>query len=159
MRTSPEASRQFPLVPGKVALYLDAVPKHVVASKRSFTVELVIVNGLGRSFSLPNACDGWLLVNLASGPNVFEPGNGLVGCAPQIVPAGTTRVSREVGMTYDGCDQDPGATPSATMPLCGGPNHDEMPLLPPGRYRLQPDIAGVPHPIVPDPVTVILDKV
>lgn len=138
-------STTYPLIQGKVAIYVQGMPTAIVANGRPVVVRLVLVNGLGHTATVPNACSGWLEVGLTP-PGVpypfFEP---TILCPRSVIKIepGITRVSRTVLTTYAECAQDPVPTDSA-VPRCTGASHNQMPNLPPGRYQLAVETAGIP---------------
>jgi hypothetical protein len=130
----------------------------VPADGRSFTVGLVLANGLGRSFTVPDVCDGWLDVGLVSSTISFDAASEDVGCAGQVIPTGLTRLTRTVQTTYGACSGARDASVTKNFPVCIGPGTDQIPPLPPGIYHLRFDTANIPHAVTPGSVKIILTK-
>lgn len=145
----------YALIPGEVAIYVAGLPTRIVANGRSFVVRLVVVDGLGHSFAIPGACNGWLDAGLTSPAIPFESFDGGVACPAQAIGPGETQVSRTVITTYPQCSQEPTQSDPAG-PRCTGPEHNQPPVLPPGRYRLSVDTTWFPHAHVEGLVGVML---
>lgn len=144
------------MIPGKVAIYVAQAPASVAYGGPDFPVRLVLVNGLGHSFAVAGACDGWLIASLATSTITSEPGDGLVACADHLVRPGTTRITRTVGTTYSSCSSDPVTPPDVADPECLGRHHQTIPPLPPGRYNLALDTTSIPHATIPAPATITI---
>jgi hypothetical protein len=148
----------YAVTSGKVAIYVESPPKHLVSNGRSFTVHLVLVNGLGHSFPVQNACNGWLNAGLVSRTIGFDFISNLMLCKRALmVKPGITRISRTVITTYPECSQDP-VEPKSRTPRCGGPKHNVMPKLPPGAYHLKFDTLEIPNAHIATPVEITLTK-
>jgi hypothetical protein len=143
-------------VPGKVAIYVQSFPTRAVSNGNNITLGLVIVNGLGRSFTVPSACNGWLEAGLVNNVIDFDLVNGDVLCAGQEVQPGVTQLSRAVATTYQSCGQDAHARITPNSPHCLGSNHDIMPPLPIGTYALRIDTTDIPEAVIPDSVAISL---
>lgn len=143
----------YPLMPGTVAIYVQGLPRRVVASGHAFVVQVVMVNGLGHAFAIPGACNGWLEVGLESRTIKFPFRSTLMACSSLIISPGITRASRSVITTYPGCSEDP-RHQSSQFPVCTGIAHDQAPVLPPGPYRLALETGAVPQAQVVSPVDV-----
>ena len=146
----------YPAIAGKVAVYVHVASTRVVANGQPITVEVVLVNDLGRSFEVTGACDGWLDVGLANRTIAFEPAYADVGCSNDTIPTGVTTLTRTVETTYYGCSQDPTAKATANFPICTGSAHDQIPPLPPGTYHLALDTSEIPHPDLREAITITL---
>jgi hypothetical protein len=150
----------YPAVPGHVALYVTVPDSRVPADGRNFNVVIVLVNGLGRSFIIPGACNGWIFAGLRSS-TVFSgfPGDGGVYCAGRTIAPGHTRTTLNVSTGYDGCSADPATRPTPSMPRCTGPSgQPTVPNLPPGTYHLQLSTPDIPDAVIRGQTTVVLTK-
>ena len=127
--SSTDSSGRYPLIHGKVAIYIDSAPRQIAADGRSFIVGLTLVNGLGHAFDIPDACNGWLPVGLESPTVGFRAVTGGVACASLSIAPGITHATRSVITTYPGCSEGP-AVPGAELPQCTGPDHRQVPPLP-----------------------------
>lgn len=143
----------YPLITGKVAIYVQGLPRLVVASGHAFVVQVVMVNGLGHAFAIPGACNGWLEVGLESRTIKFPFLSTSMACSSLVISPGITRASRSVITTYPGCSEDL-RHQSSPFPACTGTAHDQAPVLPPGPYRLVVETSGVPRTEVVSPVDV-----
>jgi hypothetical protein len=155
---TPSQSSLYPAVAGKVLIYLRPASVHAVADGHSFVVELVVVNGLGRPFIVPDVCNGWLEAGLASATITFGETSLDVGCAGQTVPVGATRLQRTISTSYEGCSQNPDGPFTANSPACLPHGTDPIPPLPAGNYRLQLYTTNIPHAVIANAVTVTLTK-
>jgi hypothetical protein len=144
------------MIPGKVAIYVKRAPVRIASGAPDFKVRLVLVNGLGHSFAVGNACNGWLVPSLATSKFSSQPGSGLVGCAAHIVAPGTTQILRILGTSYSSCSGDRSQRPSLALPVCTGRHHDTIPPLPPGRYQLAIDTTTIPDALRRDHVRIIV---
>lgn len=148
-------STSYPVIPGKVAIYIDGAPQRIVANGRSFVVHLVVVNGLGHPFDIPNGCNGWLPVGLESARIGFTFLDGGVACPPTTINPGITRAARTVITTYSECSQGP-VGEGSPYPECAGPNRNQAPVLPPGAYHLTVETSGIPNAHVVGPARITL---
>jgi hypothetical protein len=155
---APHSADPYPLIAGKVAIYVRVAQTRLADDGRPFDAELVLINGLGRSFVVPAACNGWLAVGLASSSITSRPLYTLMGCAGLTVPVGLTDIRRTVQTTYSGCTQNRQDKATANAPTCLGNTSNLLPPLPPGAYRLQLDTHAIPNAVVRTPVTITLVK-
>jgi hypothetical protein len=139
----------YPVVPGKVALYLELPRTTAPADGDPIAAVVHLVNGLGHPFVVPGACNGLVQVGLAVDGQPFGFFDGQVACAGQSIHTGDTRIPVVISTEYRQCSQNrSGAT--AASPYCQGPNHNQLSPLPPGLYPI--DIAtnsGFPQTTTP----------
>jgi hypothetical protein len=156
--THGDRATSYPVVPGRVALYLELTRATAPADGGPITAAVHVINGLGHPFAVPNACNGLVQVGLEVGDQPFGFGNGLVACAGQSIPTGETVIPVVIATTYSECSQNRSRA-TATSPYCQGPAHSEMPSLPPGLYPI--DIttnSGFPPTVTPRHPTLTLTR-
>ena len=153
---SPISGAGYPAVAGKVAIYVVGAPSRISSAITSFDVEIILVNSLGRPFSVNDACNGWLGAGLSSTQFRWGYANGQVGCNGITVPEGTSETTRQISTRYSQCSQDLSTPPTVDDPRCLPPDQGLVPKLPAGNYHLTLDTSQIPQAVEPHPVLVTI---
>lgn len=101
---------------------------------------LYVDNETGAPIVISDACNGWHAVGLVNDQVTFNSGWPQVACASGEIPVGTTEIPIQVNTTYNQCQMNPR---DPIGPHCVGPEHTEMPPLPPGAYTTRVEFRGL----------------
>lgn len=117
---------------------------------------LVVENNTAKPVTAPVTCASWLNIELTNPQIPYQPSIPLAGCASVRVPVGVSHYPITISTRYHTCVQ--AGTPSAAAPACVGPNTDEIPPLPPGRYTTATLPRSSATFVGPPPVSVTLTQ-